>query len=153
MPPVRAIGIEECHADSVALIEQPGVAPVHFVGLSMGGYVAMRLAACRPDLVRSCTLLNTIAGAEPAENLPRYRTLNRLAKWFGLRVVANKVMPIMFGRTFQTDPARVAERDLWRERLPCNRREILARCERCRRARVDHAGTPTHRGAHVDHGG
>ena len=124
VPPVRAIRIEECYADAVALIEQLGVAPVHFVGLSMGGFVAMRLAARRPDLVHSCTLLNTSAGAEPAENVPKYRALNRVAKWFGLRIVANKVMPIMFGRTFLTNPARVVERDLWRERLSSNRREI-----------------------------
>ena len=56
--------------------------------------------------------------------MPRYRTLNRVAQWFGLRIVANKVMPIMFGRTFLTNPARVVERDLWRERLSSNRREI-----------------------------
>src|SRR5438105_1818396 len=31
--------------DAAALIEALGVAPVHFVGLSMGGFVGMRLAA------------------------------------------------------------------------------------------------------------
>ncbi|WP_310568673.1 alpha/beta fold hydrolase [Gemmatimonas sp.] len=124
VPNVRAISIEDCYADAVALIEQLGVAPVHIVGLSMGGFVAMRLAARRPDLVRSCVLLETSAEAEPPEHVPRYRTLNRVARWFGLRMVANKVMPIMFGRTFLTDPARAAERDMWRERLSRNRRDI-----------------------------
>ena len=124
VPNVRSISIEECYADAVALIERLGVAPVHIVGLSMGGFVAMRLAARRPDLVRSCVLLETSAEAEPAENVPRYRTLNRVAKWFGLRVVANKVMPIMFGTTFLTDPARAVERKVWRERLARNRRDI-----------------------------
>jgi pimeloyl-ACP methyl ester carboxylesterase len=47
-----------------------------------------------------------------------------VARWFGLRIVANKVMPIMFGQTFLTDPARAAERDLWRDRLSGNRRDI-----------------------------
>lgn len=121
---VRAISIEDCYADAVALIEQLGVAPVHIVGLSMGGFVALRLAARRPDLVRSCVLLETSAEAEPAENVPKYRTLNRMAKWFGLRIVANKVMPIMFGTTFLSDPARSVERDVWRERLSRNRRDI-----------------------------
>jgi pimeloyl-ACP methyl ester carboxylesterase len=108
----------------VALIEQLGVAPVHLVGLSMGGFVAMRLAARRPDLVRSCVLLETSAEAEPAENVPRYRTLNRVARWLGLRVVAGRVMPIMFGTTFLRDPARAAERTLWKSRLAQNRRDI-----------------------------
>lgn len=124
VPNTRAISIEDCYTDAVALIEQLGVAPVHVVGLSMGGFVAMRLAARRPDLVRSCVLLETSADAEPTENVPRYRTLNRVAKWLGLRMVTSKVMPIMFGTTFLTDPARAAERDVWRERLSRNRRDI-----------------------------
>lgn len=124
VPNVRSISIEDCYADAVALIERLGVAPVHIVGLSMGGFVAMRLAARRPDLVRSCVLLETSAETEPSENVPRYRTLNRVARWFGLRVVAHKVMPIMFGTTFLTDPARAVERDAWRERLARNRRDI-----------------------------
>ena len=48
MPLVRTIGIEECYADAVVLIEQLGVAPDHFVGLSMGGFVAMRLGHVVP---------------------------------------------------------------------------------------------------------
>ena len=124
VPNVRSISIEDCYADAVALIERLGVAPVHIVGLSMGGFVTMRLAARRPDLVRSCVLLETSAEAEPTENVPKYRTLNRVTRWFGLRLVANRVMPIMFGQTFLTDPARAAERDLWRDRLSGNRRDI-----------------------------
>jgi pimeloyl-ACP methyl ester carboxylesterase len=124
VPPARAISIEQCYEDAVALIEQLGVAPVHLAGLSMGGFVAMRIAARRPDLVRSCILLETSAEAEPAENVPRYRTLNRVARWLGLGVVANKVMPIMFGTTFLTDPARAVERTRWKQRLSANRRDI-----------------------------
>ncbi|MDQ8159242.1 MAG: alpha/beta hydrolase, partial [Gemmatimonadota bacterium] len=48
VPPTRAISIEQCYEDAVALIEQLGVAPVHLAGLSMGGFVAMRIAARRP---------------------------------------------------------------------------------------------------------
>jgi pimeloyl-ACP methyl ester carboxylesterase len=36
--------------DAAELVEAPGAAPCHFAGLSMGGFVAMRLAAWRPDL-------------------------------------------------------------------------------------------------------
>ena len=48
VPLVRAIGIEECHADAVVLIEQLGVAPDHFVGLSISSFVAMRLGHVVP---------------------------------------------------------------------------------------------------------
>ena len=120
----RSIVIDDCYADAVALIEQLQLGPVHFAGLSMGGFVAMRIAARRPELLRSCILLETSADAEPPENVSRYRTLNRVARWFGLRFAARQVMPIMFGRTFLTDPARTVERDHWRKQLIANRRDI-----------------------------
>jgi pimeloyl-ACP methyl ester carboxylesterase len=75
-------------ADAAALIEALGLAPCHFVGLSMGGFVGMRLAIRRPELLRSLALLETSADPEPEENVPRYRLLNFVARWFGLRLVA-----------------------------------------------------------------
>ncbi len=124
VPNTRSISMEECFADAVAIIEQLQLGPVHLVGLSMGGFVAMRVAARRPELVRTCILLETSADAEPPENVPRYRQLNIAARWLGLRVVTSKVMPIMFGRTFLSDPSRAAERSMWRDRLASNRRSI-----------------------------
>lgn len=109
-------------ADAAALIEALGAAPCHFVGLSMGGFVGMRLAARRPELLRSLVLLNTTADAEPAENIARYRRLNRAARWLGLRPVVGPVMSIMFGSAFLGDPARARQRALMRQRLLANRR-------------------------------
>jgi len=124
VPRDRSIAIDDCYADAVALIEALQLGRVHFAGLSMGGFVAMRVAARRPDLLRSCMLLETSADAEPPENAPRYRTLNRVARWLGLGVAASKVMPIMFGQTFLTDSARAEERAHWRRQLIANRRDI-----------------------------
>ncbi|MBN2114557.1 MAG: alpha/beta fold hydrolase [Acidimicrobiia bacterium] len=114
-PKVRSIDLELLFADAVALIEHLGVAPCHFAGLSMGGFVALRLMARRPDLLRSAVLLDTAAGPEP--NAAAYRRLNLAVRWLGARPVASRVLPIMFGRTFLTDPQRAAEREEWRARL------------------------------------
>ena len=111
--------------DAAALIDALGCAPCHFVGLSMGGFIGMRLAARRPELVRSLVLMETSADPEPAENAPRYRLLGRVVRVLGklgMRLVMGRVMRIMFGRTFLEDPARDAERRLWRERGMDNHR-------------------------------
>src|SRR5262249_4732697 len=47
--------------DAKALIEDLGVAPVHFVGLSMGGFVGFRLAARHASLLRSLVILESAA--------------------------------------------------------------------------------------------
>jgi len=102
-------------ADAAGLIESLGAAPCHFVGLSMGGFVGLRLASRRPELLRSLALLDSSADPEPRENLPRYRLLNRVARLLGLRAVAGRVMPIVFGRTSVAERPELVE--AWRERV------------------------------------
>ena len=103
--------------DAASLIRDLAVQPVHFVGLSMGGFVGLRLAARHPGLVRSLVLLDTTADPEPAENLPRYRLLTFIERWLGPRLVAGQVMAIMHGATVRADPARTADLRAVRERF------------------------------------
>jgi 3-oxoadipate enol-lactonase len=122
--------METLSADAAALIEALGCAPCHFVGLSMGGFIGMRLAARHPELVRSLVLMETSADPEPAANVPRYRLLGgivRLLGSLGMRLVMPRVMRIMFGRTFLEDPAREADRRVWRERGMANRPRGITR--------------------------
>jgi 3-oxoadipate enol-lactonase len=124
-PGGRIHTIEQCYDDAVKLIERLGIGPCHFVGLSMGGFVGMRIAARRPGLLRSLVLLETSADPEPSENVGRYTLLNAVARWFGIGAVVSRVMPIMFGRHFLTESSRAAERDAWRKRLAGNGRHIV----------------------------
>ena len=124
-PGGRRHDIEDVTLDAVSLIHRLAVAPCHFVGLSMGGFVGMRLAARHPELLRSLTLLETSADPEPEQNVPRYRLLAFVARWFGLRAVTGRVMPILFSRTFLADSTRAAEREWWRARIASNRRSIV----------------------------
>jgi len=107
----ECIGMELVWKDAVALLEKLGTGAVHFCGLSMGGFVGMRMAARRPDLVRSLMLLETSSDPEPTENLKRYRLLIRVVKLFGPNVVKSRVAPIMLGSSILTDPSRRDERD------------------------------------------
>jgi pimeloyl-ACP methyl ester carboxylesterase len=119
--------LETLSADTTALLEALGAAPCHFVGVSMGGMVGLRIAARRPELIKSLALLATSADAETEENQKRYRTLAFVARWFGLRVVANRVMPVMFGKSFLNDPQRAGLKREWRRRLIANPRIGIAR--------------------------
>ena len=121
---LRAIDMDTLFADAVALIEALDLKPVHVCGLSMGGFVAMRLGARRPDLVRSLLLLDTSADPEPPKNAPKYRLWNWIARCFGVGPVVEATMPIMFGKSALSDPARDAERDAWRRQLRSNRRSL-----------------------------
>lgn len=121
---VHTVDMDMVYEDAAALIEKLGVGPCHFVGLSMGGFVGMRLASRRPELLRSLMLLETSADPEPTENVSRYNLLNFIARWFGVKWTLKAVMPIMFGRTFLEDPARASEREVWQRHYLSNRKDI-----------------------------
>src|SRR2546427_6434802 len=107
--------METLAEDAAALIAAMRAAPCHFVGLSMGGFIGLRLAIRRPELLRTSTILSGSAEAEPWENVPKYRLLATTARWLGLRLVAGRVTKILFGRTFLEDPARAEDRQRWRD--------------------------------------
>jgi 3-oxoadipate enol-lactonase len=110
--------MDTLYEDAVALIEK--LCPnqkVYFAGLSMGGFVGMRVAARRPDLLKSLILMETSADAEQPDNIPKYKQLNFVMKWIGTWAVVNKVMPIMFGQKFLNDPSRIEEKKVWEEQM------------------------------------
>lgn len=121
----HCIGIELVWQDAVALLDALGVSGAVFVGLSMGGFVAMRVAARRPDLVDKLVLIETAYTPEPIENVGKYRLLSTITRTLGPRIVKSRVAPIMLGRTIMADPARkdqverfaqlmTRRRDIWK---------------------------------------
>lgn len=113
----RPYDMERLYEDAVAVIERLGAAPCHFVGLSMGGFVGMRIALRRPELLRSLTLMCTAGDGEPRLNVVKYRLMMAVGRVLGLGVLARAVMPIMFGRTFLGDPRRREVRDKMEQQL------------------------------------
>lgn len=119
----KGYDMDSLYEDAVQLIEQLELGKVHFGGLSMGGFVAMRIAARRPDLIKSLILMETSALDEP--NKTKYWFLNTIVKLFGVKAVQKPVMKIMFGKKFLTDKRRTAEKNLWIEKLNNNKRSIV----------------------------
>jgi pimeloyl-ACP methyl ester carboxylesterase len=124
-PNRHCIGIELVWQDAVALLDALGVRGAHFVGLSMGGFVGMRMAARRPDLVGKLVLLETSHLPEPVENVGRYRLLTAIYRTIGPRLIQSRVAPIMLGKSIIADASRKDEvarfvqlmtrrKDVWR---------------------------------------
>lgn len=114
--------LETLYEDAVQLIERLCSEPCHFVGLSMGGFIGMRIAARRPELLRSLILLNTSAQAE--HSTLRYALLNALAGLFGVRSVIGPVMKVLFGKSFLENPNNASIVQRWQSQLAANRRSI-----------------------------
>ena len=92
--------------DTIGVVEALGLAPVHFVGLSMGGFVGMRLGARHPELLRSLTLIETSAGPEDRRERPHATGCWRwsTASW-ACDPVKSQVLPVLFGPTYLADPS------------------------------------------------
>lgn len=109
--------------DAIALLDALEISKCHLVGLSMGGYVAQRVALKRPDLLHSLILLDTGAEAENPEKKADYKKMLRAIHWLGIKRISKKVMPIMFGETFLNDKSRKQEYKTWLEHLRQNNKK------------------------------
>ena len=63
--------METLTLDTVELIQKLNCGPCHFVGLSMGGFVGLRLAIRHAHLLKSLTVIDSSAGTEPSKNVPK----------------------------------------------------------------------------------
>ncbi len=98
--------MESLYEDAVALIEALGIAPVHWVGVSMGGFIGIRLAARRPELIRTLTLAETGAEAETRGKKFRWGLLANIFRLFGPGPVLKPITKILFGQSTLADPAK-----------------------------------------------
>ncbi len=99
--------------DLMGLLDELGLGPVHYVGLSMGGFVGMRLAARHPERVLSLVLLDTSAGPEDPENVPRHKLLANIYRFTGPRPLRKQVEPLMFSAVSLDDAVVRARIDEW----------------------------------------
>ncbi|WP_433662182.1 alpha/beta fold hydrolase [Nocardia sp. CA-128927] len=116
-PTLDGYDMDTLTADAVGLIRALHLAPVHWVGIGMGGFVGQRVAARHGELLRSLTLLDTSAGPEDPSKIGRYTRLAWAVRLFGVDAVRGKVARLLFGPAFLADPAAAATIDEWAERL------------------------------------
>ena len=104
--------------DAAKLITALDCGPCHFVGFSMGGMIALRLAVNYPALIKSLILIDT--SSELQGDMFRNRLLIWIAKNFGINILANKVMSMFFGSKFLSDKKRRPLLETWKNHFLAN---------------------------------
>jgi pimeloyl-ACP methyl ester carboxylesterase len=105
----------------VDFLEHAGRGPVHLIGNSLGGSISVRVAALRPDLVRTLTLISPAmpfldprrTAQGPVLPLLAMPGAERLMAWALTRItaeqMAEQVLAACFGDTTKVHPQRRAE--------------------------------------------
>jgi 3-oxoadipate enol-lactonase len=102
--------LEDHAEDAIAVIEAIAKGPVVFVGLSIGGLIAQRVAERRPDLIRALVLSNTAARLGTGES---WQARIGAIQAGGLDSIADAVMERWFAPAFRATP----DLALWRAML------------------------------------
>lgn len=100
------LGLDSLAEDAAALLRRLAPEGAHVAGFSMGAFIALRLGARHPALVRSLTLTGVSADAESLGKMPSYAAMIALVALVGVRPVAPRMMQILFGRSILADSAR-----------------------------------------------
>jgi len=97
--------MENLYKDAVEFIQQISPdTPVHWVGVSMGGFIGLRIAARDPELLKSLVVANTSAEDETFLNKLKWGTLSYIFKYAGVSPILNGIKKALFGKTKLHDP-------------------------------------------------
>jgi 2-succinyl-6-hydroxy-2,4-cyclohexadiene-1-carboxylate synthase len=112
---VAAYAMPSCVAQVVAALDALGARRPHLVGYSMGGRVALALAAAAPERFASATLIGASAGiADPRERAARRSADEALARRIESEGIAAFVghwmsLPLLASQRRRLAPAQLAE--------------------------------------------
>jgi len=110
------------YRDVIQLLDHLQIKQVHFIGLSMGADIAIRIALERPDLIKTLVLMS--ASITPEENYKKYKLLNNVVKFSGIKDVLQPILVNMFSIHFLNDPKRKKEVKKWSDELLKNKKDI-----------------------------
>lgn len=85
--------------DVVQVLDVEGISSAVWVGLSIGGMVALHAALSVPDRVRGLVILDSDAGAERVASRLKYAVMAAVVRRFGVGPMMKPILRLMFGRT------------------------------------------------------
>jgi len=101
------VTMDDCADDVLDLLDRLDLERVHILAQSMGGDVAVRVAARRPDAVDRLAFLGSSVRAEPAEQLEAFLPIAEEVERHGfVGDVHEMVVQIMLGESCRNDPER-----------------------------------------------
>jgi pimeloyl-ACP methyl ester carboxylesterase len=91
--------------DTVELIKSLGIAPVHVVGISLGGMIAFQLALDHPELIRSLVIVNSGSEVVVRTMQDRWNVFLRFAivRLLGMRKMGEVLSKKLFPKEAQAD--------------------------------------------------
>jgi pimeloyl-ACP methyl ester carboxylesterase len=104
----RRCTVEDVLRDHLAVLDALGIARATWVGLSLGGMVALRAALDVPERVDALALVDTDAGPETLAVRAKHALLALLVRSIGIRPVLPEIAKLMFGRTTLRENAALA---------------------------------------------
>jgi pimeloyl-ACP methyl ester carboxylesterase len=108
--PAEADTLEDFAAAVIRSMDAAGVDRAVIIGLSMGGYVALRLHARWPERVAGLVLADTRAGADSPEAKAKRTALAERARTQGLAWLPEAFIPDALGETTRRERPQVVER-------------------------------------------
>ncbi len=91
--------IEELYEDALELIDKLQLKNIHWLGVSMGGFIGMRIAARQPGLLKSLTLADTGAESETLIKKIRWGLLAYIFKYLGPKPITPAIQKVLFGKS------------------------------------------------------
>lgn len=101
--------------DAAALIDVLDLAPCYFAGNSMGGFIALRLAARYPERLAGCIVMGSSADKE--HQLAEFEPLVRRLAEEGAADQVDTLMYIMFGDQTLRSPEQASLCARWRDQM------------------------------------
>lgn len=119
--------VDNLARDCMALMTHLGLEQFHWVGLSIGGVVGIRMAAERSARIKSLFAIGAAADCEPYEKLTKYETLFEKILNEGFESIRDQMAPIIFGPDFLADESRAALKERWIDIMCANDRVACCR--------------------------
>jgi 3-oxoadipate enol-lactonase len=105
--------VDNLARDCIELMNALSIEKFHWVGLSIGGVIGIRIAAEQAARILTLSAIGAAADCEPYEKLAKYEMLFEKILNEGFESIREAVAPIMFGPAFLADESRAVLKDRW----------------------------------------